>query len=47
VTLAGKTVAITRASGSAAAITGAALSVECGSSAGNIVMARELTLEDF
>ena len=29
------------------AITGAALPVDCGLSAGNIVMARELTLEDF
>jgi len=35
------------ASDSAAAITGAALPVDCGLSAGNIVMARELTLEDF
>jgi NAD(P)-dependent dehydrogenase (short-subunit alcohol dehydrogenase family) len=35
------------ASEAAAAITGAALPVDCGLSAGNIVMARELTLEDF
>jgi NAD(P)-dependent dehydrogenase (short-subunit alcohol dehydrogenase family) len=35
------------ASDRAAAITGAALPVDCGLSAGNIVMARELTLEDF
>ncbi len=35
------------ASDAAAAITGAALPVDCGLSAGNIVMARELTLEDF
>ena len=35
------------ASDNAAAITGAALPVDCGLSAGNIVMARELTLEDF
>jgi NAD(P)-dependent dehydrogenase (short-subunit alcohol dehydrogenase family) len=35
------------ASDAASAITGAALPVDCGLSAGNIVMARELTLEDF
>ena len=35
------------ASDDAAAITGAVLPVDCGLSAGNIVMARELTLEDF
>jgi len=35
------------ASDDAAAITGAALPVDCGLSAGNIVMARELTLENF
>jgi len=35
------------ASDGAAAITGAALPVDCGLSAGNIVMARELTLENF
>jgi NAD(P)-dependent dehydrogenase (short-subunit alcohol dehydrogenase family) len=35
------------ASDHAAAITGAALPVDCGLSAGNIVMARELTVEDF
>ncbi len=35
------------ASDLAAAITGVALPVDCGLSAGNIVMARELTLEDF
>ncbi|MBV9532631.1 MAG: SDR family oxidoreductase [Bradyrhizobium sp.] len=35
------------ASDLAAAITGAALPVDCGLSAGNIVMARELTLEDI
>jgi NAD(P)-dependent dehydrogenase (short-subunit alcohol dehydrogenase family) len=35
------------ASDAAAAITGTALAVDCGLSAGNIVMARELTLEDF
>lgn len=35
------------ASDAAAAISGAALPVDCGLSAGNIVMARELTLEDF
>jgi NAD(P)-dependent dehydrogenase (short-subunit alcohol dehydrogenase family) len=35
------------ASENAAAITGAALPVDCGLSAGNIVMARELTLKDF
>ena len=35
------------ASDAAAAITGASLPVDCGLTAGNIVMARELTLEDF
>ena len=35
------------ASDDAAAITGVALPVDCGLTAGNIVMARELTLEDF
>jgi NAD(P)-dependent dehydrogenase (short-subunit alcohol dehydrogenase family) len=35
------------ASEHAAAITGVALPVDCGLTAGNIVMARELTLEDF
>ena len=35
------------ASDAASAITGAVLTVDCGLSAGNIVMARELTLEDF
>ena len=35
------------ASDYASAITGAALPVDCGLTAGNIVMARELTLEDF
>lgn len=35
------------ASDAAAAITGAALPVDCGLTAGNIVMARELTLEPF
>jgi NAD(P)-dependent dehydrogenase (short-subunit alcohol dehydrogenase family) len=35
------------ASDAASAITGAVLPVDCGISAGNIVMARELTLEDF
>ena len=35
------------ASDGAAAITGAALPVDCGLSAGNIIMARELTLEEF
>lgn len=35
------------ASDAAAAVTGAALPVDCGLTAGNIVMARELTLEDF
>jgi NAD(P)-dependent dehydrogenase (short-subunit alcohol dehydrogenase family) len=35
------------ASEAASAITGAVLPVDCGLSAGNIVMARELTLEDF
>ena len=35
------------ASDNAAAITGVALPVDCGLTAGNIVMTRELTLEDF
>lgn len=35
------------ASDAASAITGAAIPVDCGLSAGNIVMTRELTLEDF
>lgn len=35
------------ASDAASAITGAVLAVDCGLSAGNIVMARELTQEDF
>jgi NAD(P)-dependent dehydrogenase (short-subunit alcohol dehydrogenase family) len=35
------------ASDQASAITGAALPVGCGLTAGNIVMARELTLEDY
>jgi NAD(P)-dependent dehydrogenase (short-subunit alcohol dehydrogenase family) len=35
------------ASDAAAAITGAVLPVDCGLTAGNIVMARELTLEEF
>lgn len=35
------------ASDAASAITGAAIPVDCGLTAGNIVMARELTLEDF
>jgi NAD(P)-dependent dehydrogenase (short-subunit alcohol dehydrogenase family) len=35
------------ASDAAAAISGAALPVDCGLTAGNIVMARELTLENF
>jgi NAD(P)-dependent dehydrogenase (short-subunit alcohol dehydrogenase family) len=35
------------ASDDASAITGVALPVDCGLTAGNIVMARELTLEDF
>ncbi len=35
------------ASDAASAITGVALPVDCGLSAGNIVMARELTLEEF
>ena len=35
------------ASDAAAAITGAALPVDCGLTAGNIVMTRELTLEEF
>lgn len=33
--------------GKVVAITGVALPVDCGLMAGNIVMARELTLEDF
>ena len=35
------------ASNAASAVTGAAIPVDCGLTAGNIVMARELTLEDF
>jgi NAD(P)-dependent dehydrogenase (short-subunit alcohol dehydrogenase family) len=35
------------ASDAASAVTGAVLTVDCGLSAGNLVMARELTLEDF
>lgn len=35
------------ASDAASAVTGAVIPVDCGLSAGNIVMARELTLEDF
>jgi len=35
------------ASDAAAAITGIVLPVDCGLTAGNIVMARELTLEEF
>jgi NAD(P)-dependent dehydrogenase (short-subunit alcohol dehydrogenase family) len=35
------------ASEQASAVTGAAIPVDCGLSSGNIVMARELTLEDF
>ncbi len=35
------------ASDLASAVTGAVIPVDCGLSAGNIVMARELTLEDF
>ena len=35
------------ASDDASAITGVALPVDCGLTAGNIIMARELTLEDF
>lgn len=35
------------ASDAASAITGAAIPVDCGLTAGNIVMARELTVEDF
>ncbi|MBV9219228.1 MAG: SDR family oxidoreductase, partial [Methylobacteriaceae bacterium] len=35
------------ASDAAAAITGVVLPVDCGLSAGNIVMTRELTLEEF
>ena len=35
------------ASDAASAITGVVLPVDCGLMAGNIVMARELTLEDF
>jgi short-subunit dehydrogenase involved in D-alanine esterification of teichoic acids len=50
-TLAGKTVAITGADGGIGRAlhspTGAAPPVDCSSSARNIVMAREPTLEDF
>ena len=35
------------ASDAASAVTGAAIPVDCGLTAGNIVMARELTLENF
>jgi enoyl-[acyl-carrier-protein] reductase (NADH) len=35
------------ASDAAAAITGIVLPVDCGLTAGNLVMARELTLQDF
>ena len=35
------------ASDAASAITGVVLPVDCGLTAGNIVMARELTLEEF
>jgi NAD(P)-dependent dehydrogenase (short-subunit alcohol dehydrogenase family) len=35
------------ASDAAAAITGVALPVDCGLTAGNIVMARELTIQDI
>jgi NAD(P)-dependent dehydrogenase (short-subunit alcohol dehydrogenase family) len=35
------------ASDAAAAITGAVLTVDCGLTAGNVVMAREITLEEF
>ena len=35
------------ASDAASAVTGAAIPVDCGLTSGNIVMARELTLEDF
>ncbi|MEQ1768826.1 MAG: SDR family oxidoreductase [Devosia sp.] len=35
------------ASDASSAVTGAAIPVDCGLTAGNIVMARELTLEDF
>lgn len=35
------------ASDAASAVTGASIPVDCGLTAGNIVMARELTLEDF
>ncbi|MBN9025420.1 MAG: SDR family oxidoreductase, partial [Rhizobiales bacterium] len=35
------------ASDAASAVTGTVLPVDCGLSAGNIVMSRELTLEDF
>ena len=35
------------ASDAAAAITGIALPIDCGLTAGNVVMARELTLEEF
>ena len=36
-----------RASDAASAVTGVAIPVDCGLMAGNIVMTRELTLEDF
>ena len=35
------------ASDAASAVTGVALPVDCGLTAGNIVMTRELTLQDF
>jgi NAD(P)-dependent dehydrogenase (short-subunit alcohol dehydrogenase family) len=35
------------ASDAASAVTGAAIPVDCGLMSGNIVMARELTVEDF
>jgi len=35
------------ASDAASAVTGAAIPVDCGLLAGNLVMTRELTLEDF
>ena len=35
------------ASDAASAVTGIAIPVDCGLTAGNIVMTRELTLEDF
>lgn len=40
-------VAVFLASAAARAITGAVIPVDCGFSAGNIIMARELTLEEF